>query len=346
MRLNKLGRSDLRVSPLCLGSMIWGSGDSESEGHFQIDRALSAGINFIDTAEVYPTYPVKAETVGDSERIIGNWLAKTGRRNDVVIATKVAGPNRNVRDGSGYSGENIIGAIDASLKRLQTDVIDLYQLHVPMRGSYAFRRNWTYDPSHLNRDEVIDHMIGVLEALDKAREAGKVREIGLSNETAWGTTTWLTLAETHNLPRISTIQNEYSMLCRLADTDLAEVCCLEEVSFLSYSPLAMGLISGKHTPETTAPGSRRENAPDLSGRVTPNVWPAIDAYGEIAKRHGLDVNAMALAWTFSRPFIGSTIFGARNREQLDTALSALEMSLSKENVDEINSAWKANPMPF
>lgn len=346
MKQVKLGKSDLVVSELCLGSMIWGSGDTEEVGHAQIDRALDGGINFIDTAEVYPTYPVKAETVGDTECIIGNWIAKSGRRDDIVLATKVAGPNPNVRGGQGYDGSCILDTIDASLSRLQTDVIDLYQLHAPIRGSYAFRRNWNYDPSKLNREEIVDHMTGVLEALDKAIKAGKVRAIGVSNETVWGTAMWLRIADENNLPRMSTIQNEYSLLYRMADTDLAELCCVEDVSLLPYSPLAMGLVSGKHSPQGILPGTRREVSADLNGRVTPNVWPAVDAYCDIAKRHGLDVNAMALAWTLTRPFVGSTIFGARTDAQLDAALSAADLMLSDEIVAEIDAAWKSHPMPF
>lgn len=347
MQYTTLGRSDLRVSRLCLGSMSWGSRNTAREGHHQIGRALDAGINFIDTAEMYPTYPVKAETVGRTEAIIGDWVAASGRRNEVILATKVSGRNGGfIREGRGYDGQIIPEAVDASLKRLQTDVIDLYQLHWPNRGSYHMRQNWTYDPSGQNRAETVAHVLDVLEAVQKVIDAGKVRWFGLSNETAWGTAMWLRLAEENGLPRAVSVQNEYSLMCRHADLDLAELCVNEEVGLLPFSPLAMGLFSGKYAPDVTPPGTRREAEATLNNRITPQVWPAIDAYRAVADAHGLDANTMALAWTLTRPFVASSIFGATSDAQLDAALAAADLVLPDAVMAALGQVHRAHPMPF
>ena len=202
--------------------------NTEAEGHAQIDMALDHGINFIDTAEMYPVNPVSKETVGRTEEIIGTWFAKTGRRGDVVLATKVSGDTKAARGGEGYSGAILPKTIDASLKRLQTDVIDIYQLHWPMRGSFAFRQNWHYDPSGQDKAATLAHMADVLEAAKAAVAAGKVRHFGLSNESAWGTAMWLKVARELGAPQMISIQNEYSLLCRLFDTDLAELSVKRE----------------------------------------------------------------------------------------------------------------------
>ncbi|MBV0911404.1 aldo/keto reductase [Anianabacter salinae] len=347
MKMNRLGRTDVMVSELCLGSMTWGTQNTEAEGHAQIDRALDRGVNFIDTAEMYPTNPVSAETVGDTESIIGTWLARTGRRGDIVLATKVSGTNGGfVREGRGYDGATIRQTVDQSLERLRTDHIDLYQLHWPNRGSYHFRQSWTYDPSGQDRAETEAHMLDVLRAMDDLVKAGKVRHFGLSNETTWGTMMWLRLAEEHGLPRVVSVQNEYSLLARLADTDMAEMCVNEDVGLLPFSPMAVGLLSGKYAPDVTPEGTRRSLTPDLGGRITPRVWPAIDAYRAVAARHGLDANQMALAFTLTRPFVVSSIFGATSMEQLDLALGAADLTLSDEVLADIAEAHKTHPMPF
>ncbi len=341
-----LGHSDISVSQLCLGSMSWGSSNTAAEGHAQIERALAAGINFVDTAEMYPTYPVRPETVGDSERIIGDWFAASGRRPEVVIATKVSGPNGGfARDGAGYDGDNIPQAIDDSLTRLQTDVIDLYQLHWAARGSYHMRQNWNFTPEP-RKAETLNHMRGVLTALQGAIDAGKIRCWGLSNETTWGTAQWLRLADEMGVARPVSMQNEYSLLCRYADTDMMELCVMEGITFLPWSPLAMGLISGKYAPDVTPDNTRRKAESTLNNRITPQVWGAIDAYGAVAAKHGLDVNAMALAWTLTRPFAASSIFGARDDAQLDTAISAAGLTLSDAVLADIDAAHRAHPMPF
>jgi len=317
--------------------------NTEAEGHAQIDASLAAGINFIDTAEMYPTYPALAETAGGTEEIIGNWVAKTRRRNDVVIATKVAGPGF-LRDT--YNSDIIAQTVEASLKRLQTDVIDLYQLHWPTRAHYHFRKHWTWDPSGQDRAAVVDHMLDVLGAMQKLVDAGKVRTFGLSNETAWGSAMWLQLAEKHDLPRMVSIQNEYSLMCRYADKDLAELCCFEDLGMLPFTPLVAGMMSAQHSADVIPEGTRRSRDETVGGRVTDRMWPAAAAYRAIAERHGLEINQMALAWTLTRPFVASTIFGASSMAQLENALGAADLKLSDEVLTEIDAAHRDHPMPF
>jgi len=347
MRLNRLGRTDLKVTDLCLGTMTWGSQNTEAEGHAQIDRALDAGINFIDTAEMYPVTPIRAETVGRTEEIVGTWIAKTGRRDDIVLATKITGRNGGFcRDGEPISAAAVERALEGSLRRLRTDVIDLYQLHWPNRGSYAFRQNWTYDPSRQDTAAVAAHMAEVLAALAGAVAAGKIRHVGLSNETAWGTMQWLRQAAASDAPRMQSIQNEYSLLFRMFDTDLAEVAHHEQVGLLSYSPLAAGLLTGKYRDGAIPAGSRATINEGLGGRFTARAHAAVEAYGDIAERHGLDLVPMALAFCRQRPFMTSTIFGATSVEQLDLALRAAELTLDEEVLAEIDAAHRAHPMPY
>jgi aryl-alcohol dehydrogenase-like predicted oxidoreductase len=335
------------VSDICLGTMTWGSQNTEAEGHAQIDRALEAGVNFIDTAEMYPVTPIKAETVGHTEAIVGTWLEKTGRRGDVVLATKITGANGGFcRDGEPISADAITRALDGSLRRLCTDHVDLYQLHWPNRGSYCFRQNWDYDPSHQNRAETVQHMEDVLGELQRQVEAGKIRHVGLSNETAWGTMMWLRVAEANGWPRMVSIQNEYSLLYRLFDTDLAEVAANEQVGCLAYSPLATGLLSGKYAGGMVPEGSRMSIQETLGGRVTPYVHDAVAAYAEIAQRHGLDLVQMAIAFCRARPFMTSTIIGATSVEQLDRALGAADLTLPDAVMAEIGQAHRAHPLPY
>lgn len=347
MEYRRLGRTRIEVSALCLGSMTWGTQNTEAEGHAQIDRALDAGINFIDTAEMYPVNPIRAETAGRSEEIIGSWGARTGRRSDVVLATKISGAGQSaVRDGAPISSGAIAEAVEQSLRRLRTDYIDLYQLHWPNRGSYMFRQNWTYDPSGQDRAATIAHMEDVLGALSREVEKGRIRAFGLSNESAWGTAQWIAAAERVGGPRVASIQNEYSLLCRLYDTDLAELSVNEDVGLLAFSPLATGLLTGKYQNGAVPQGSRMTLNPELGGRNTPRVYPAVDAYLGIAARHGLDPAQMALAWCLTRPFMASAIFGATRMEQLDTALGAPDLTLGDEILAEIDAAHRVHPMPY
>ena len=348
MNYKQLGRTDLNVSLLCLGSMTWGTQNTPQEGHAQIDMALDHGINFIDTAEIYPTTPLSKETQGETERIIGQWVEASGRRSEVILATKVAGEGyRNVRDGAPISPATIRIALEESLRAMRTDYIDLYQLHWPNRGSYMFRKNWLYDPTGQDRDATLAHMAEVLECLESFRREGKVRHVGLSNESAWGTAQWLRFSEDGVLPRIASIQNEYSLLCRLFDTDLAELAHNEDVGLLAFSPLACGLLTRKYSAGKNAPaGSRMSITSDLGGRITPRVWPAIDAYAKIADDHGLDLGQMALAWAMTRPFMGSVIFGATSLPQLESAIASADLTLSDEVMAGIDAAHKAHPMPY
>nr|MDJ0823637.1 aldo/keto reductase [Paracoccaceae bacterium] len=235
MQMNRLGRTDLMVSELCLGTMTFGTQTDVPEAHAQIDHALAAGINFMDTAEMYPVNPIRKETVGRTEEIIGEWNAKSGKRKDWILATKHSGSGAHARNGAPISAQTIPEAIEGSLKRLQTDVIDLYQFHWPNRGSYMFRQNWTYDPSQQNRAETVQHMADALGALQREVDRGTIRHFGLSNESAWGTAMWLRMAEEAGGPRVQSLQNEYSLMCRMADTDLAELMVNEDVSLLPFS---------------------------------------------------------------------------------------------------------------
>ncbi|MFC3615807.1 aldo/keto reductase [Lutimaribacter marinistellae] len=348
MQMNPLGRTGLMVSELCLGTMTFGTQTSQPEAHRQIDRALDAGINFIDTAEMYPVNPVSAETVGRTEEIIGNWIQENpARRGDYILATKHSGEGmKHFRDGAPISSKTIPEAIDSSLARLKTDYIDLYQFHWPNRGSYMFRQNWRYDPSPQRRDEIVDNMRDCLEALQAEVDKGRIRTFGLSNESAWGTAQWLRLAEETGAPRVASVQNEYSLLCRLYDTDMAELSVQEEVGLMAFSPLATGILTGKYQNGAIPEGSRKSLNPELGGRESPRVYDAAAAYLDIAKRHGLDPVHMALAWCRTRPFMMSAIFGATTFEQLERALGATEVSLSEEVVEEIEAAHRAHPMPY
>lgn len=309
--------------------------------------ALDHGINFIDTAEMYPATPLSKETQGETERIIGQWVEASGRRDEVILATRVSGEGyRNVRDGAPISPATIRIALEKSLRAMRTDYIDLYQLHRPNRGSYMFRKNWHYDPTTRNRDATLEHMAEVLECLESFRREGKIRHIGLSNESAWGTAQWLRLSEDGTLPRVASIRNEYSLLCRLFDTDLAELAHHEDVGLLALSPLACGLLTGKYSARGTPPaGSRMSIASELGGRITPRVWPAIDAYAAIAEDFGFDPGQMAPAWAMTRPFMGSVIFGATSLPQLVSAIASAGLCSPDEVMARIDEAHKAYPMP-
>ena len=345
--MNDLGGSGLMVSELCLGSMTWGTQNSVEEAHEQIDRALEAGINFIDTAEMYPVNPVSAETIGRTERIIGLWNEKDMRRGDVILATKHSGEGMaHARDGAPISSKTIPEAIEGSLRRLKTDYIDLYQFHWPNRGSYQFRKNWEYDPSGQDRAENIAHMEDALGALQKEVERGTIRHFGLSNESAWGLAQWSDAARRVGGPRPISVQNEYSLLCRLADTDLAEACINEQIDVFAFSPLAAGLLTGKYQNGAVPEGSRMSINDTLGGRRTDRAFAAVDAYLQVARDHDLDPVQMALAWCCQRPFMGSVIFGATKMAHLETALGAADLTLSEQVVAQIDKVHKEHPLPY
>ena len=341
-----LGRSGIEVSAWCLGTMTWGAQNTEAEAHAQIDRAVDVGIDFLDTAEMYPTNPVREETIGDTERVIGSWLKRSGRRQDIVIATKISGEGARARGGRGITAAELPSAVDASLERLGTDVVDLYQFHWPQRGSYHFRNVWTYDPTGQVTAEVEDNVAEVMEALAALVKTGKIRAFGLSNETAWGTMRWTGAAERTGGPRVASVQNEYSLLCRLFDTDMAELCHHEEVTLLAFSPLAAGLLTGKYQGGRVPEGSRMSITRNLGGRRTDRAFEAVSAYLDVAERHGYDPAAMALAWVRQRPVPTIPIIGATDLDQLEIALSATEITLGQEVFDDIAAVHRAHPMPF
>jgi aryl-alcohol dehydrogenase-like predicted oxidoreductase len=347
MKMNRLGRTDLLVSEICLGTMTWGSQNTREEAYAQMDYALDHGVNFFDTAELYPTTPLAAETYADTERLIGDWFEKTGNRDKVVLATKVAGPGRPyIREGKPITGAVVREALDASLKRLKTDYVDLYQIHWPNRGHFHFRGAWNYNPYKQDKAKASADIVEILEALGDCVKAGKLRAVGLSNETTWGTQKYLTIAEAKGLPRVATIQNEYNLLYRHYDLDLAELSHHEDVGLLAYSPLAGGILSGKYLDGKKPAGSRGSINGDIGGRLVPQQDAATRAYVELARKHGLDPSAMALAFCLTRPFMASVIIGATTMEQLKINIGAADLKLSDEVLKEIAQIHRLYPMPI
>ncbi|MEO0385902.1 MAG: aldo/keto reductase [Pseudomonadota bacterium] len=346
MKTKELGRTGIAVSEICLGTMTWGSQNSEAEAHAQMDHALEHGVTFWDTAELYPTTPGRRETYGRTEDFIGTWFAARGGRERVQLATKIAGEGASTVPGSGpISAARITEAVEGSLRRLQTDYIDLYQLHWPNRGHYHFRRQWTYNPSTQPRG-MADEVAEILGALGDCVAAGKIRAIGLSNETAWGTAEFLRIAAAEGLPRVATIQNEYSLLYRTFDLDLAELAHHEDVGLLAYSPLAAGILTGKYTGGALPDGSRGAINPEMGRRRTDRAIAAADAYAALARAHGLDPATMAIAFCLTRPFMTAPIVGGTTLAHLDAAYHAIETPLSDAvmaGIDEIRRAW---PAPF
>lgn len=347
MQQIKLGNTGISVSELCLGTMTWGTQNTEAEGHAQADMAMEAGLTFWDTAEMYPVNPVSARTVGRTEEIIGSWLAARGGRSRLVLATKVTGAGQSaVRGGAPLSGAVMRQAVEGSLRRLKTDYIDLYQLHWPSRSTYHFRNIWAYDPRGPEKPQIEAHMVEILEVSAKLIAEGKIRQIALSNETVWGAGRWLALAEARGLPRMATVQNEYSLLNRQFDSDWSEFSVREDLPLLAFSPLACGILSGKYAGDVTPEGTRRALNPTLSNRITPQVFPATAAYLGVAARHGLDPCQMALAFCRQRPFQTIPIIGATNLEQLASNIAAIELVLSPEVLRDIAEAHRAHPQPY
>lgn len=326
MEKRKLGRTDLAVSQICLGTMTWGEQNTEQEAFEQLDYAVDAGINFIDAAEMYPV-PPRPETQGLTEQYLGNWLARRGRRDDLVIASKVAGPGNGLtylRNGPRLTRDHIREACDASLKRLQTDYVDLYQVHWPDRSTNFFGRL-----GYRHRDDEESTPIEeTLSALHELVQEGKVRHIGLSNETPWGTMKYLQLAEQNGWPRPVSIQNPYNLLNRTFELGLAEVAHREDVGLLAYSPLAFGMLTGKYLD-----GQLPENARiTLFSRFVrykgERAEKAIRAYCELAREHNLSPAHLALAWVNSRPFVTSNIIGATTMAQLKENIDSASVTLS------------------
>lgn len=345
MEYRKLGGSELEVSSICLGTMTFGEQNDEASSHSQLDRAIEAGINFIDTAEMYAV-PPRPETYGATEVIVGNWLARQAR-DQIILATKVAGPARSlqwIRGGPpALDGANIRAALEGSLRRLRTDYVDLYQLHWPERNQPMFGQ-WCYDPS---KERECTSIHAQLEALAALVAQGKIRYVGLSNEHPWGVMEFVRLAEQYGLPRVVSIQNAYNLLNRVYEYGLAEICHRESVGLLAYSPLAFGHLSGKYLRDASAPG-RLTLFENFGQRYTKeNVVPAARAYAEIAERLGLSPATLALAWVYRRWCVASTIIGATTLTQLDENLAAWDVVLSPETLDEIEAVHLryTNPAP-
>lgn len=348
MRKVTLGRTDVKVSQLCLGSMTWGTQNTEAEGHEQLDRAIDRGINFIDTAEMYPTNPVSAETAGDTESIIGTWLASRKNRDDVILATKIVGSGSLAKAGGSpaITPDSIRESLEGSLARLGTDYVDLYQFHWPNRGHYHFRRMWTWNPAaQPSHSEIEDNMIACLETLAALQTEGKIRHFGLSNETCWGMSEWLRLSRAGHGPRAATVQNEYSLMYRIHDTDMAELSVHEDVTLLAYSPLAVGMLSGKYSGGVIPAGSRMDRTRDLGGRANSRAFEVADMYVDLARQHGLDPVSMAIAWTLSRPSV-LPILGATSVAQLDKSIDGADLTLSNELLEQIDVLNRTHPFPY
>lgn len=347
MKHNTLGRTGISVSEICLGTMTWGTQNTEAEAHEQMDYAVENGVNFFDTAELYPTTPVSAETQGRTEEYIGTWLQKTGKRQDIVLATKVAGSGRPyIRDGRDIDAAGIREAVDTSLSRLKTDYIDLYQIHWPNRGAYAFRNAWGFDSSTQDKVKTLAEITEKLETLGELVKAGKIRAIGLSNESAWGTQKFADIAEAKGLPRVASIQNEYNLLYRPFDLDLSEVAHHEDVGLLAYSPLAGGILTGKYQSGGRPEGSRASINGDIGGRLQPLQEAPVKAYLELAYEHQIDPAQLAIAFCLTRPFMASVIIGATTMEQLKTDIAAKDVTLSDEVLKGIADIHRQYPMPI
>ncbi|MDH5546271.1 MAG: aldo/keto reductase [Gammaproteobacteria bacterium] len=345
MEYRKLGRTDLKVSLIGLGTMTWGRQNTQEQGFEQMDYALEQGINFFDTAEMY-AIPPAPNTYGTTETIIGNWFVARKNRDKVILASKITGPGLSwIRNGDVINRKNLQLALEDSLKRLQTDYIDLYQLHWPNRGSYHFGRTWNYGP-RFDVDEQRENFLEVLQTLQDMQNAGKIRHFGLSNETAWGMMSWLRVAEQHGLPRAVSIQNEFSLLCRHFEPDLSEISLNEDCGLLAWSPLCRGMISGKYLNGAMPEGSRFSIETRPEHRIHPLTDSAISEYIEVARRHQLDVTQMAIAFVNSRPFVTSTLIGATTMEQLKSNIEAISLRLSDEVQRDIETVRRKHPMPF
>jgi aryl-alcohol dehydrogenase-like predicted oxidoreductase len=347
MKYKKLGTTGLTVSLICLGSMNWGEQNTEKDAHEQLDYAIFQGINFIDTAEMYPVPPHK-QSQGRTEIYIGNWLKKRKKRDDLVIASKVAGPTENtyIRNGEmpRLNKKNIKIAIEGSLKRLQTDYIDIYQLHWPDRKTNYFgKRGYIHDSKDISIP-----IEETLEALELLVKEGKVRHIGLSNETAWGVMEYFRLHKEKNLPRIQSIQNPYSLLMREYETALAEISIREHLSLLVYSPLAQGVLTGKYRNGKIPKGSRFDYSKGRNlERYNPShAQPAVHAYWKLAKKHGVSMTQLALAFVNSREFVTSNIIGATTMKQLKEDIESVDITLSNDILQEIETIHHIYPNPI
>ena len=342
MKYNVLPNTDIKVSKICLGTMTYGRQNSEEDGHQQLDFALEKGINFIDTAEMYPV-PAEATRYGNTERIIGSWIKKSGKRNDIVLATKIAGPGdytKHIRT-TGFSENALNEAVENSLKRLQTDFIDLYQLHWPDRNTNKFGVRG-FKP--MTNEKWEDNFKEVLHSLDKIMKSGKIRHIGLSNENPWGMMRFLEESK-NDLPRMITIQNPYSLLNRQFEVGNAEVSIRENVGLLAYSPLGCGVLSGKYIQKKDKENSRLNLFKRFVRYSSNQSTEATKMYLEIAQRNDISLTKMALAFINQQPFVTSNIIGATNLSQLQENIDSVELELSFDVLKEIDSVHETIPDP-
>lgn len=343
MKYTTLPNTDIKVSKICLGTMTFGQQNTESEGHAQMDYAFENGINFFDTAEMY-SVPGRKETYGSTEKIIGTWFKKTGKREEVILASKIAGPNPGlayIREKMDFSAESIALSIDKSLTRLQTDYIDLYQLHWPERKTNFFgQRGYK-----VQNDAWEDNIRSILETLDGFIKQGKIRHIGVSNETPWGIMRFLEESKYQNLPRIKTVQNPYSLLNRTFEIGNSEVCMRENVGLLAYSPLGFGRLTGKYLDGQSHPNSRIELFPQLARYNSAKSAEATQLYQEVAHKNGLTLTEMALAFVTQQPFVSSNIIGATTMEQLKENIATIDLVLSDEILKEIDAVQAIIPDP-
>ena len=342
MKYTTLPNTNIKVSKICLGTMTFGNQNTEAEGHAQLDYAVEQGVNFIDTAELYPV-PATAETSGRTSKIIGTWL-KNKKREDIVVASKIAGTGdytAHIRT-TGFTAESIKEAVDLELKRLQTDYIDLYQLHWPERQTNTFGvRDYKHNPN----DPWIDNFKEVLEALNQVKKEGKIREIGLSNEKAWGTMRYLEEAKNNNLPRPITIQNAYSLLNRVFEGDMAEVSLRENIGLLVYSPMAFGVLSGKYVKAIAGDNSRLKLFPRFARYSSEQSTLATKKYLELAEQNNLSLAQMSLAFVNRRPFVTSNIIGASSLIQLKENINSINLTLNEELMEQIENIHAIIPNP-
>ncbi len=346
MEYRRLGRTELEISVIGLGTMTWGFQNTQEQGFEQMDYALEQGINFFDTAEMYAIPPTE-KTFGTTESIIGNWFASRQNREKVILASKITGPGLPwIREGKSFiDRKNIIQAVEGSLKRLQTDYIDLYQLHWPNRGSYHFGQVWDFAPAFDVQAEE-ENFLEVLQVMQDLIQAGKIRHIGLSNETAWGLTKWLQIAQQNNMPRMASIQNEYSLLCRHFEPDLSEIALHEDCGLLAWSPLCRGLLSGKYLNGALPEGSRLSLDSRADFRSSAQTDAAIKKYIDLARQYEIDVCQMSLAFVNGRKFVNSTLIGATNMQQLKSNIDSILLALPDDVYSEIENIRREYPMLY